>query len=62
MKLLTFLGTANYQVTTYTLGEQRYCTCYCPGDRFPASRRLVVDGQGRPVVPLGWLQVTIEQV
>jgi hypothetical protein len=30
MNLLTFLGTANYSPTTYTLGDQRHTTCYCP--------------------------------
>lgn len=30
MNLLTFLGTANYSQTTYTLGQQRHTTCYCP--------------------------------
>lgn len=30
MNLLTFLGIADYKQTIYTLGEQRYTTCYCP--------------------------------
>lgn len=30
MNLLTFLGTADYEKTTYVLGEHRHATCYCP--------------------------------
>lgn len=30
MKLLTFLGTSNYQETTYCLEQQCHTTCYCP--------------------------------
>ncbi|MBE7471276.1 MAG: TIGR02221 family CRISPR-associated protein [Anaerolineae bacterium] len=30
MNLLTFLGTADYKETTYTLAGQRHTTCYCP--------------------------------
>ena len=30
MNLLTFLGTADYKQTTYTLAGQGYTTCYCP--------------------------------
>jgi hypothetical protein len=30
MNLLTFLGTADYKITTYTLNSQGYRTCYCP--------------------------------
>jgi len=30
MNLLTFLGTANYEKTIYTLADQRHATCYCP--------------------------------
>jgi hypothetical protein len=30
MTLLTFLGTANYNKTTYTLDGKQHSTCYCP--------------------------------
>lgn len=30
MNLLTFLGITDYKQTTYTLGQQRHTTCYCP--------------------------------
>lgn len=30
MNLLTFLGTANYSQTTYTLDDKQHTTCYCP--------------------------------
>lgn len=31
------------------------------GDSFPSSRRLVVNRQGRPMVPLGWVEVMAEK-
>ncbi|MCS6962926.1 type III-A CRISPR-associated RAMP protein Csm5 [Thermoflexus sp.] len=31
-----------------------------PGDPFPRSRRVVVDGQGRPLRPFGWVEVEME--
>ncbi|MCB0165229.1 MAG: TIGR02221 family CRISPR-associated protein [Anaerolineae bacterium] len=30
MNLLTFLGTASYSPTTYTLADKQHTTCYCP--------------------------------
>ncbi|MEW5958018.1 MAG: TIGR02221 family CRISPR-associated protein [Chloroflexota bacterium] len=30
MNLLTFLGANKYSQTTYTLGDRRHSTCYCP--------------------------------
>jgi hypothetical protein len=49
MDLLTFLGTTEYKVTTYILGEQRHQTCYCAAAlaRFlRPERTLVVVTQG----------------
>jgi len=31
-----------------------------PGDPFPRSRRVVLDGQGRPVAPLGWVLIEMK--
>ena len=31
------------------------------GDPFPKSRHLVLDSQGRPSRPLGWVRVTLER-
>ncbi len=31
-----------------------------PGDPFPRSRRVVVDEQGRPLRPFGWVEVAME--
>jgi hypothetical protein len=55
MKLLTFLGTANYSQTTYVLGERRHTTRYCPAAMahfFQPETTLVVVTRGAQAMHL----------